>query len=68
MGERTPHSVVSTEVKMTTENPDTFAFSSQPDVLIKMLLKEANQLPDTSQDGLFYLTHGKLLMSIALLL
>lgn len=43
------------------------AFAIQkPEVLIKMLLKEANQLTDTLQDGLFYLTHRKLLMSIML--
>lgn len=38
----------------------------KPEVLIKMLLKEANQLTDTLQDGLFYLTHRRLLMSIML--
>ena len=51
---------------MIAETPEAFTFSSQPAVLIKMLLKEANQLSDTLQDGLFYLTHRKLLMSIAL--
>lgn len=38
----------------------------KPVVLIKMLLKEANQLTDPLQDGLFYLTHRKLLMSTVL--
>ena len=66
MGERIPHSIEFTEIKTITENPDAFTFSSQPAALIKMLLKEANQLTDTLQDGLFYLTHRKLLMSIAL--
>lgn len=36
----------------------------KPDVLIKMLLKETNQLPAAVHDDLFYLTHRRLLMSI----
>lgn len=35
----------------------------KPDVLIKMPLKETNQLPAPVHDDLFYLTHGRLLMS-----
>ena len=59
--------------KMITENPEAFHLQvvsvsaiHKPEVLIKMLLKEANQLTDTLQDGLFYLKHRKLLMSIML--
>lgn len=35
----------------------------KPDVLIKMLLKEANQLPAPVHDDLFYRKHGRMLMS-----
>ena len=66
MRERTQHSIEFIDITMIAETPEAFTFSSQPAVLIKMLLKEANQLSDTLQDGLFYLTHRKLLMSIAL--
>lgn len=44
------------------------AATHKPDVLIKMPLKETNQLTDSLHDGLFYLTHRRLLMSITLLL
>lgn len=35
----------------------------KPGVLIKMLLKETNQLPAPVHDDLFYRKHGRLLMS-----
>lgn len=51
--ERTRHSIEFIDITVITENLEAFTFSSQPAVLIKMLLKEANQLSDTLQDGLF---------------